>query len=233
MNTLSHIAAVLFDVGQTILSPDYFFMKNMLVDFGVTTDYEALAKGAALGREKFLRGEKGELWKEFFTYWLQYAGAHENDIPAMLKLIHEQHHRVHLWNFLEPTARDTFEWLRAHGYRMAIISNADGKVGRLLKHLELEHFFECIIDSKIVGVEKPDPAIFNLALQEIKLSAQACIYVGDNYDRDVVGARRAGLTPVLLDPFDVVAERDVLRIKTLADLTKMLLPSSHSSGSST
>ncbi len=225
MNQLSNVAAVLFDVGQTILSPDYVFMKSMLADFGVTTDHDALAKGAALGREKFLRGEKGELWKEFFTYWVQYVGAQENDIPVMLKLIHEQHHRAHLWNFLEPTARDTFEWLRTRGYRMAIVSNADGKVARMMKHLRLDHFFECIIDSKLVDVEKPDPAIFNLALQELKLPAQACIYIGDNYDRDVVGARRAGLTPVLIDPFDVVPERDVLRIKALADLTKMLVHS--------
>ncbi|NUO80870.1 HAD family hydrolase [candidate division KSB1 bacterium] len=231
MNKLTNVTAVLFDVGQTILAPDYVFMKSMLADFGVATDYDALAKGAALGREKFLRGDQGELWKEFFIYWLQYVGAHEPDIPVMLQRIYEQHHRVHLWNFLEPTARDTFAWLRAHDYRMAIVSNADGKVARMLKHLELDHFFECIIDSKIVGVEKPDPAIFNLALQEIKLSAQDCIYVGDNYDRDVVGARRAGLTPVLIDPFDVVPEREVLRIKALADLTKMLFPSSQPSRS--
>lgn len=218
----SAITAVLFDVGQTILSPDYVFMKSMLADFGVTTDYDALAKGAALGREKFLRGVQGERWKEFFTFWLKHVNASEQDIPAMLKLIHEQHHRVHLWNYLEPTARATFAWLRTHGFRMGIISNADGKVARMMKHLELEHFFECIIDSQLVGVEKPDPAIFHLVLQALQLAPAACIYVGDNYDRDVIGARRAGLTPVLLDPFDVVPEKDVLRIKVLVDLVKLL-----------
>lgn len=223
MNQLTKVAAVLFDVGQTILSPDYVFMTSMLAEFGVRAEYEVLGKGAALGREKYLRGEKAESWKEFFTYWLQYAGARRNDIPVMLKLIHEQHHRAHLWNFLEPTARDTFEWLRAHGYRMAIVSNADGKVERLLHQLKLDEFFECIIDSQIVGVEKPDPAIFELALQRMKLVSHNCLYVGDNYDRDVIGARRAGLTPVLIDPFDVVPEQDVLRIKTLADLTKILV----------
>lgn len=216
------IQAVLFDVGQTILSPDYVFMQSMLADFGVATDHHALAKGAAQGREKFLRGDKGDLWREFFTFWLKFVGAQEQNLPAMLKLIHEQHHRVHLWNYLEPTARDTFVWLRSHGYRMAVVSNADGKVARLLKHLELDHFFECIIDSQIVGVEKPEPKIFQLALQKLQLAPEACLYVGDNYDRDVVGARRAGLTPVLIDPHEVVAERDVLRIKTLAELTTLL-----------
>lgn len=216
------ISAVLFDVGQTILSPDYVFMKSMLADFGAATDFETLAKGAALGREKFLRGDRGELWKEFFTFWLQYVGASANDIPTLLKLIHEQHHRVHLWNYVEPTARETLVWLREHGYRMAVVSNADGKVARMLRHLELDHFFECIIDSQIVGVEKPEPKIFQLALQELQLAPEVCLYVGDNYDRDVIGARRAGLTPVLIDPHEVVAENDVLRIKTLSDLTALL-----------
>ena len=222
MQIPKNLTAVLFDVGQTILSPDYVFMKNMLADFGVTTDFDALAKGAALGREKFLRGKQGDRWKEFFTFWLQYAGASAQNIPAMLKLIHEHHHRVHLWNYEEPTARETFAWLRAHNYRMAIISNADGKVERMLKHLALDHFFECIIDSQIVGVEKPAPAIFQLALERMQLPAHTCLYIGDNYDRDVVGARRAGLTPVLLDPYDVVAEQDVPRIKTLVELTTLL-----------
>jgi putative hydrolase of the HAD superfamily len=226
-NRISHTqmtrpSAVLFDVGQTILSPDYVFMKSMLADFGVSTDYDTLAKGAALGREKFLRGEQGERWKEFFTFWLKYVDASEQNLPAMLKLIHEQHHRTHLWNYLEPTARETFEWLRSRGFRMGIVSNADGKVARMMKHLQLDHFFECIIDSQIVGVEKPDPAIFKLALDAVQLAPEACIYVGDNYDRDVIGARRAGLTPVLIDPFEVVPETGVMRIKVLADLVKLL-----------
>ncbi|MEK7728670.1 MAG: HAD-IA family hydrolase [candidate division KSB1 bacterium] len=221
MNLPTSISAVLFDVGQTILSPDYVFMKNLLAEYNVTTDFDALGKGAALGREKFLRGKQGDRWKEFFTYWLQYVGASAPNIPALLKLIHEQHHRVHLWNYVEPTAAETFAWLRAHNYRMGIISNADGKVERMLKHLGLDHFFECIIDSQIVGVEKPDPAIFHLALEKMQLAPQACLYVGDNYDRDVIGARRAELTPVLIDPYEVVPEQDVLRIKLLAELATL------------
>lgn len=217
-----NISAILFDVGQTILSPDYVFMQSMLAEFNTQAEVEALAKGAALGREKFLRGKQGDRWKEFFTFWLEYVGASAHDIPSMLKLIHEHHHRVHLWNYVEPTARETFVWLRAHNYRMAVVSNADGKVERMLKHLLLADFFECIIDSQIVGVEKPDPTIFRLALERMQLAPETCLYVGDNYDRDVIGARGAGVTPVLIDPYEVVVEQDVLRIKMLVELTTLL-----------
>jgi putative hydrolase of the HAD superfamily len=74
----------------------------------------------------------------------------------------------------------------------------------------------------VVGVEKPDSRIFELALQKLGLPAERCVYVGDNYDRDVVGARRAGLVPILIDPFEVVAEQDVARIKALSDLAAIL-----------
>ncbi|MDZ7268247.1 MAG: HAD-IA family hydrolase [candidate division KSB1 bacterium] len=216
------LQAVCFDVGQTILSPDYPFIREMLARFGVPTSIATLDKGAALGREKFFRGTHGEQWKDFFTFWLRYAGAPAGQIPTMLQLIYERHQREHLWNYLEPTAHDTFHALQAMGLRLGIISNADGKVARLLEQQGLAHFFGCVIDSHLVGVEKPDPKIFELALAQLQVPAASCLYVGDNYDRDVIGARRAGLRPVLLDPFAVVPENDVTRIKTLAEILEVL-----------
>ncbi len=219
---MNNIQAVLFDVGQTILSPDYPYLQGMLAEFGVHADFDQLARGAALAREKYFRGNPGEPWKEYFSYWFTGIGARAEDLPAMLKRVYERHHAVYLWNYVEPTARQTFGALQAMGLRLGIISNADGKVHSILQQLQLDHFFECIIDSKIVGVEKPDPAIFRLALQALHLPAEHCIYVGDHYDRDVLGARHAGFLPVLLDPFEVVPEHDVYRIKALAELVDLL-----------
>jgi putative hydrolase of the HAD superfamily len=219
---MNSIEAVLFDVGQTILSPDYPFLQKMLAENGVKTSLEQLAKGAALAREKYFRGNQNEPWKEYFSFWFTHLGARVEDLPGMLKQVYERHHTVYLWNQVEPTARQTFEALQSKGLRLGIVSNADGKVQSILNQLQLGQFFSCIVDSKIVGVEKPDPAIFRLALQALNIAAEHCIYVGDHYDRDVVGARRAGLFPVLIDPFEVVPERDVARIKTLAELVELI-----------
>lgn len=215
---MQNIQAVLFDVGQTILSPDYPFLKKMLAEYGVAADFSQLARGAALAREKYFRGRNDEPWKDFFSFWFASLGARAEDLPAMLQRVYERHRAVYLWNYVEPTARQTFEALLARGLRLGIISNADGKVRGILHQLQLDHFFSCIIDSKIVGMEKPDPGIFQLALQALNISAANGVYVGDHYDRDVIGARNAGLFPILLDPFGVVPERDVARIKTLAEL---------------
>jgi len=221
MNDCSHIEAILFDVGQTFLYPDFPFLKNLLAEYGVTTDIATLNKGAATAREKIFRYREAERWQEFFAFWMQFAGAAENDVPQILPRIFERHKREHLWNWLDPAASEVFAGLKKLGYRLGVISNSDGSIAGSMKKFGLTHFFDCMIDSHVVGVEKPDPKIFELALAQLNLPAETCVYIGDNYDRDVIGARRAGMTPILLDPFDVVAEQEVLKIKQLDELLRI------------
>ena len=216
------IQAIFFDVGQTILSPDYTFLQKLLGEFGVDTDCDKLAQSAALSREKKFRGKQKETWKGLFTFWLQAAGAQKEDIPELLKRIYARHQQENLWSWVEPTARKTFNLLLKMKYRLGIISNADGKVADVLNGIGLDHYFECIIDSHHVGVEKPDPKIFRAALDVLALEPANCLYVGDNYDRDIIGARSVGMEAVLLDPYDIVVEDDVVKIKELVDLIEYL-----------
>jgi putative hydrolase of the HAD superfamily len=218
MTDFSRIEAILFDAGQTFLFPDFPFLKNLLAEYGATTDILLLQKGAALAREKTFRYREKENWKEYLTFWMQYVGAPEPVIPEILTRILERHKREHLWSWPDPTAAEVFAELKNLGYRLGVISNSDGSIERSMNKLGFAPFFDCMIDSQVVGVEKPDPRIFEIALQQIDLSAEQCVYVGDNYDRDVIGARRAGLVPILLDPFEIVAEQDVSRIKALREL---------------
>jgi putative hydrolase of the HAD superfamily len=222
MTDFSRIEAIIFDVGQTFLFPDFPFLKNLLAEYSVATDIIPLKKGAAVAREEIFRRRDEGSWKEYLTFWMQYVGAPEHAIPEILARIYERHKREHLWSWLDPTAAETFAQLRSLGYRLGVISNSDGSVPGAMAKFGLDHLFECILDSALVNVEKPDPRIFDLALQQLGLLAERCIYVGDTYDRDVVGARRAGLVPILIDPFDVVAEQDVTRIKELGELVEIL-----------
>ena len=74
-----------------------------------------------------------------------------------------------------------------------------------------------------VGADKPEPPIFLAALERARVNAQEAIYVGDQYQRDVVGARGVGITPVLIDRHDLVSEvSDCPRIHGLAELDKYL-----------
>ena len=109
------------------------------------------------------------------------------------------------------------------GYRVGIVSNADGRVEALFEAVGLAAHVEFVIDSHTVGVAKPDPRIFRMGAERLGLPPEEILYVGDVYAMDVVGARAAGLRPLLLDPFDQFgAWDDVERIRTVRDLPAWL-----------
>lgn len=221
------VRAVLFDVGQTLLYPDFPFLQNLLAEYGVRVETRALSNCGALAREKVARTKGNERnYAGFFSFWMKCAGAAEADVPEILKKIYERHQREHLWNWLDPEAKPTLASLHERGYRLGIISNADGQIQNAMAELGMAEYFEHMIDSAIVGVEKPDTRIFAMALEKLQLPASACLYIGDHYDNDITGARNAGMVPLLLDPFDVVAENDVDRIRALSDLLDLLPPRS-------
>jgi HAD superfamily hydrolase (TIGR01549 family) len=127
-----------------------------------------------------------------------------------------EHGRANLWSRRADDAAEILETLRGRGYRMAVVSNADGRVRGLLEATGLTALLEFVVDSAEVGVEKPDPRIFHAATDRLGLAPAACAYVGDIYEVDVVGAARAGLTGILVG--DAPAPESVLRVARLSEL---------------
>ena len=132
------------------------------------------------------------------------------------------HHERHLWIGVEPGTVEALEQLRAAGLRLGVVSNSDGKVDAALAAAGLRPYFELVVDSSHAGVEKPDPRIFAVAVETMGIAPAEAAYVGDVYEVDVVGARRAGLSPVLLDPHGLHATVDVPIIQSLADLPGLI-----------
>jgi len=112
--------------------------------------------------------------------------------------------------------------LKQAGYLMAVVSNRDKPFQESLDTHGLSEFFAFSIAGGEVDSYKPDPAIFEHALQRGNVSAHETIYIGDNYYADVIGARRAGLRPVLYDPQGVFPEADSATIKSFDELKSIL-----------
>ena len=112
--------------------------------------------------------------------------------------------------------------LRARGYQLGVVSNADGRVPSTLADRGLAEHFATIIDSHLVGVEKPHPRNFQLALEACGATPAQALFVGDIYEIDVVGARNAGLSAVLLDPLGLYDSVDCQRIDRVARLLELL-----------
>ena len=118
--------------------------------------------------------------------------------------------------------RNTLAQLKEVGYIMAVLSNRNESFVELLHEHNIGEFFDFSIPAGEVQVWKPDPGLFEHALKRASVTAEEAIYVGDNYFADVVGARRAGLTPVLVDPLGIFPEADCITIKTFNELNFIL-----------
>jgi len=122
-----------------------------------------------------------------------------------------------------PEAQATIRRVKAAGLVVGVVSNSNGNAHALLKQAGIGADLDFVIDSGVVGVEKPDPRIFELALRQAGVAAHEAAYVGDLYSIDVLGSRAAGLHPILLDPRGFWGPRDCAVARDLADVVLMIL----------
>ena len=149
----------------------------------------------------------GSRWQLHFTGALTALGFSQDELRRAGPAIRAEHERANLWTVAQPGAADGLASLRHLGLVVGCISNSNGTVAELLADVGLAGSLDFIVDSGVVGVEKPDPEIFRIALRRAAVMAEEAMHVGDLYPVDVIGARRAGLEPVLLDPLGRYGER--------------------------
>jgi putative hydrolase of the HAD superfamily len=142
--------------------------------------------------------------------------------PSIAKRLYARHAERNLWCSVRERTGETLDELRRLGYRLGVISNADGRVEALLQDVGLRGHFELVIDSGSVGVEKPDPRIFRMALERMGIEPHDAVYVGDVYEIDVAGARAAGMRAILLDPLSRLGHLDCDRVAALHELPALL-----------
>src|SRR6185436_412018 len=135
-----------------------------------------------------------------------------------LEELHGYHRDANLWELVPPAVPGALAALRARGLRLTVVSNANGRLRHLFDRVGLAGSVDCLLDSCDEGVEKPDPRLFEIALERSGGAAETTIHVGDLYEVDVVGARVAGIRGVLYDTADLYADADCPRVRSLADL---------------
>jgi FMN phosphatase YigB (HAD superfamily) len=89
--------------------------------------------------------------------------------------------------------RHILEKLSLAGLKLGIISNFYGNIDALCREFGLSPFLNVVLDSTTVGIKKPDPKLFSLALERLKLPPQAVAFVGDSFERDILPAKAAGM----------------------------------------
>jgi FMN phosphatase YigB (HAD superfamily) len=200
---MKEIQAVLFDAGGTLIRLDgKRICRAAEVAFAPAVFAEAEDAAIAGLREWISRNPHStdpQRLPVFFAALLSALGAAQ-DAPGSgaATRVAAEHRRSNLWSLAAHGAAATLAELKLRGYRLAVVSNADGRARALLEQAGLLEHLELVVDSAEAGVEKPNPAIFLQTTDRLGVLPARSAYVGDVYEIDVAGALAAGLTPILI-----------------------------------
>jgi putative hydrolase of the HAD superfamily len=230
------VRAVFFDAGETLLAPEPSFSRRIhrvVTDQGEVVEEAAVtAAFAAVLRRVVWPNTWGDeagqraFWTGFYQDVLTEMGS-RGDHAHLASALYE--------SFTDPASYKLFpdtlpvlDDLARRGLTLGVVSNWEPWLGEVLRLQGIHDRFATVAISGVLGVSKPDPAIFHAALEGAGVAAPETVFVGDSPSADVEGARAAGLRPVLLDRhgrFPDGATPDaapVPRITTLSDLPALL-----------
>lgn len=221
--------AVLFDAGGVLVLPDPTVIGPLLARYGGSTDADLHRRAHYAGmKAKSDRSEPEGSWDVYDDAYVVAVDVDpvERDEAAFVL---GRTRTAWLWRWTIPETRAAIDELAASEVPMGVVSNASGQIEAMLRreicqvgpgdHVEMR----CIVDSHLVGIAKPDPAIFDHALEHFpEFDRSRIAYVGDSVTMDVGAATAAGLHPILLDPYDDHVGADFERIASVAELAAEL-----------
>jgi putative hydrolase of the HAD superfamily len=218
--------AILFDAGGILLLPDPTVLGPLLAPYGadpsvdahVRAHYRAMAvKSAAGAGETF--------WHEYDLAYCETVGVPTADVAYAANVLGITRN-TYIWRWPVPGAAALLADLHRLRVPIGVVSNASGQIEEVLARTgicQVGHGphtpVRVVVDSHVVGVAKPDPRIFDFALEHFgDVALERIAYVGDSVTMDIGGGRAAGLHPVLYDPFDDHPAADFTRIRSLREL---------------
>jgi len=224
------LKAVFFDAGNTLLLINYDLLSEILQEEGFSLSPKALGVAEARARVRLdpvlAAGQSTEgvdILKVYARFILGELGLPwDRTAERAFERISAYNRSVGLWNVPNPQAPAILEALQREGYGLGVVSNSDGSVERLLQQAGLAGYFSFILDSGIVGVEKPDPRIFRLALERAGVRSDEAVHIGDLYSVDILGAQAAGIPGILLDPVGAWAGIGCPKAKDLEDAVRVI-----------
>jgi len=221
------LETVFLDAGGVLLFPNWTRVQAALAGQGVQVTADQIARAEPRARKQLdeqrtigTTTDAARGWL-FFDLILAQAGiARSSRTAAALTELHAYHQANNLWELVPEGVRPALAALRNHGLTLVVVSNANGTLRAHMDRLGLSTLVDIVIDSQDEGVEKPDPRLFEIALERAGARRESTIHIGDLYQVDVVGARAAGVRAVLLDETGLHPDADCDRVASLAELVE-------------
>ena len=223
---IQEVDLLCLDAGNTVVFLEHARLAATCTRHGFATSAEALVRAEGEAKVAIECGDGvdvawahaglpgGRGWGLVVGTMLNRAGLARKRVPHLLDALWPAHRERNFWSLVPDGLSAALGRARARGVLVAVISNSEGFLDEILRDLGIMSLFDLVIDSGIVGVEKPDPAIFRIALDRTGVDAPRALHLGDTYATDVVGARAAGIRAALIDPYGHLSGRhpDVPRV---------------------
>ena len=238
------IDAVVFDIGGVFLVPHPRPIGDALraagVEIGDEVDVWRRAHYVGVRALTDVLNDHGSINERQVDVWAHYdvahfsaLGVHEADLEVAVRTRHElrlEGIAGKVWSLTLEENIEAFAELAAAGVATAIVSNNDGTAAEQLVEHEICQVgpgelteVAAVVDSTVVGVAKPDPCIFEPALEALGTEPHRTLYVGDTVHADVRGATAADMPVVQLDPLELHADHDHARLPDVVALAALLL----------
>jgi putative hydrolase of the HAD superfamily len=188
---------------------------------------EAHYRGVA-ALDDFRDGDRS-VWHAYNRAYVQECGVAPDDLADAADVLLAEFDEGGAWTRVIPGAVAALRALHDLGVGLAVVSNADGTVQEQLRVDGICQVgpgpgvpVEVILDSTVVWLSKPDPAIFHRALDALGVPPEHAIHVGDTPAADVAGAWAAGVTPVLVDPYDLHPTIECVHVASLDEVPALV-----------
>jgi putative hydrolase of the HAD superfamily len=215
---------VFFDVGNTLLFPNRARILAPLYERKIAPTDEQLRQLEIEIKHKFddivEHGGRADesFWSMFYRRLFEVLGL--QDEPLRQHFVASTRNSAN-WDQPRPGTREALAKIR-NQYKTAVISNSDGKIADVVARAGIADGFLSITDSGIVGKEKPNPKIFEIALKSVGAQPEESLYVGDVYSVDYCGATKAGMKAVLFDVPGAYREKGLPRVESLEELVQKI-----------
>jgi putative hydrolase of the HAD superfamily len=203
------------DAGNTVIFLDHARVAELCSDHGFAIDADALVRseGEAKRRAEDAtmidpswknRDKPGAAaWGRMVATMLFCAGAEARSLGALLDLLWKEHCELNLWRKVPPGFLGAAQAFKKTGGKIVVVSNSEGMLASLFARLGITDAFDYVCDSGLLGVEKPDPRIFDAAREKAgNVKKENTLHLGDVFATDILGARAAGVRYALIDPFE-------------------------------
>jgi len=223
------VHTVFFDLGRTLVDVPYSASEiwlEIMNEAGLKVDPGLLKRALEAADSTFLpkvydyKGKMPKFWILYDAFVIDKLGLSdpEGKLPGTV----EKRFQEPKWFHLYPETREVLESLKSDGYSMGLISGNTDDLLRQLDQLDLAKYFTTVTYSQEARAEKPNPAIYRLALKRAACRPDDAVHVGDWYEGDVIGARGVGITPILIDRESKHPETDCVRITDLRQLKDVM-----------